>query len=89
VESNDYDDDDVDDVVVFKPAFARNDYNMSPSMPIDPEPYLPFATKNYDIFKSNGKLYEIYGSSNFYEVRQDLQFVRDNMDRFLRQQNWI
>ncbi len=44
---------------------------------------------NCHIFKSNSKLYEIYGSSNFYEVRQDLQFVRDNMDRFLRQQNWI
>jgi hypothetical protein len=43
---------------------------------------------NCHIFKSNSKLYEIYGSSNFYEVRQDLQFVRDNMDRFLRQQNW-
>jgi biotin operon repressor len=40
------------------------------------------------IFKSNSELYEIYGSSNFYEVRKDLQFVRDNMDRFLRQQNW-
>ena len=44
---------------------------------------------NCHIFKSNYKLYEIYGSSNFFEVRQDLQFVRDNMDRFLRQQNWI
>lgn len=41
------------------------------------------------IFKSNSELYKIYGSSNFYEVRQDLQFVRDNLDRFLRQQNWI
>ncbi len=41
------------------------------------------------IFKSNNELYKIYGSSNFYEVRQDLKFVRDNMDRFLRQQNWI
>lgn len=41
------------------------------------------------IFKSNSELYEIYGSSNFYEIRQDLQFVRENMDRFLRQQNWI
>ncbi len=41
------------------------------------------------IFKSNSELYEIYSSSKFYEVRQDLQFVRDNMDRFLRQQNWI
>lgn len=41
------------------------------------------------IFKSNSELYEIYNSSNFYEVRKDLQFVRDNMDRFLRQQNWI
>jgi hypothetical protein len=44
---------------------------------------------NCHIFKSNSELYEIYSSSNFYEVRQDLQFVRDNMDRFLRQQNWI
>ena len=41
------------------------------------------------IFKSNSELYEIYGSTNFYEIRQDLQFVRENMDRFLRQQNWI
>jgi biotin operon repressor len=44
---------------------------------------------NCHIFKSNSELYEIYNSSNFYEVRQDLQFVRDNMDRFFRQQNWI
>ena len=53
--------------------------------------YLFFGNKFIDdchIFKSNSELYEIYGSSNFYEVRQDLQFVRDNMDRFLRQKNW-
>lgn len=41
------------------------------------------------IFKSNSELYKIYGLSNFYEIRQDLLFVRENMDRFLRQQNWI
>lgn len=40
------------------------------------------------IFKSNSDLYKIYGSSNFYEVRKDLQFVRENLDRFLRQKNW-
>lgn len=54
--------------------------------------YLFFGDKFIEdchIFKSNRALYEIYGSSNFHEVREDLQFVRDNMDRFLRQQNWI
>lgn len=43
---------------------------------------------NCHIFKSNHELYKIYGTSNFYEIRQDLQFVRDNMDSFLRQKNW-
>jgi hypothetical protein len=40
---------------------------------------------NCHIFKSNKELYEIYGSSNFFEVRMDLIFVRENMNRFLRQ----
>jgi biotin operon repressor len=53
--------------------------------------YLFFGNNFIDdcnIFKSNKELYEIYGSSNFYEIRQDLQFVRENMDRILRQKNW-
>jgi hypothetical protein len=45
--------------------------------------------ENCHIFKSNNELYEIYGSSNFYEVRKDLIYVRDNMDRFLRQKTFI
>lgn len=45
--------------------------------------------ENGHIFKSNNELYQIYGFSNFFEVRKDLTFVRVNMDRFLRQQNWI
>lgn len=40
---------------------------------------------NCHIFKSNKELYEIYGSSNFFEVRMDLIFVRENMNRFLQQ----
>jgi hypothetical protein len=44
---------------------------------------------NCHIFKSNNELYEIYGSSNFYEVREDLIFVKENMDRFLRQKTFI
>ena len=44
---------------------------------------------NGHIFKSNNELYKIYGSSNFYEVRKDLIYVRDNMDRFLRQKTFI
>ena len=36
------------------------------------------------INKSNHELYEIYGSSNFFQVRKDLIFIRENMDRFLR-----
>jgi hypothetical protein len=45
--------------------------------------------ENCHIFKSNNELYKIYGSSNFYEVRKDLIYVRDNMDRFLRQKTFI
>jgi hypothetical protein len=45
--------------------------------------------ENCHIFKNNNELYEIYGSSNFYEVRQDLTYVRENMDRFLRLSNLI
>jgi biotin operon repressor len=41
------------------------------------------------VFKSNNELYEIYGSSNFYDVRQYLTFARENMDRFLRQKTFI
>ena len=49
--------DDLDDVVVFKPAFSRNDFSSnSPSIPMDAEPYLPFANKQYHNFKSNGSL---------------------------------
>jgi transposase len=44
---------------------------------------------NCHIFKSNQELYEIYGFSNFYEVRKDLIFVRENMDRFLRYTTFI
>ena len=52
----DDDDDDMDDVVVFKPAFSRTDFSISPSIPMDAEPYLPFAaTRN---FNSNGSLHE-------------------------------
>jgi hypothetical protein len=40
---------------------------------------------NCHIFKSNKELYDIYGFSNFFEVRMDLIFVRENMNRFLRQ----
>lgn len=50
------DDDDMDDVVVFRPAFSRNDFSMSPSIPMDPEPYLPFANKHYHGFNSTGSL---------------------------------
>jgi hypothetical protein len=45
--------------------------------------------ENCHIFKSNNELYEIYGSTNFYQVRKDLIYVRDNMDRFLRQKTFI
>jgi hypothetical protein len=41
------------------------------------------------IFKSNKELYKIYGFSNFSEVREDLIFVKDNMDKFLRQKTFI
>jgi hypothetical protein len=49
----------------------------------------PEFNDNCHIFKSNNELYEIYGSSNFYEVREDLIFVKENMDRFLRQKTFI
>jgi hypothetical protein len=52
----DDDGDDMDDVVVFKPAFSRNDFNTSPSIPMDAEPYLPFLTSRN--FNSNGSLHE-------------------------------
>ena len=39
---------------------------------------------SFHVFKSNQELYEIYGTSNFFEVRGELLFVRENMDRFLR-----
>lgn len=54
--------------------------------------YLFFGQNFIDdchIFKNNNELYEIYGFSNFSEVRTDLTFVRDNMDRFLRQKTFI
>ncbi|NGZ45456.1 hypothetical protein EWU23_13305 [Cytophagaceae bacterium 50C-KIRBA] len=44
---------------------------------------------NGDLFKSYNELYQQYGFENFIEVRQDLTFVRDNMDKFLRQKNLI
>ena len=44
---------------------------------------------NCHILKSNQELYEIYGSSNFYEVRSDLTFIRENMERFLRYNTFI
>lgn len=44
---------------------------------------------NGDLFKSNNELYQQYGFENFIEVRQDLTFVRDNMDKFLQQKNLI
>ena len=39
---------------------------------------------NGDLLKSNKELYELYGFENFREIRQDLNYVRDNMDYFLR-----
>ena len=50
--------DDLDDVVVFKPAFSRNDFSISPSIPMDIEPYLPFSNKQYHNFKSNDSLHD-------------------------------
>ena len=41
------------------------------------------------ILKCNNELYGIYGFSNFSEVREDLMFVKDNIDRFLRQKTFI
>jgi len=49
----------------------------------------PSIIEDCYIFKSNQELYEIYGSSNFYEVRSDLTYVRENMDRFLRYSTYI
>ncbi len=39
---------------------------------------------NFHVFKTNQELYGIYGTSNFYEVRDDLMFVKENMEKFLR-----
>ena len=44
---------------------------------------------SFHVFKSNQELYEIYGTSNFYEVRNELLFVRENMDRFLRYKTFV
>jgi len=51
-------DDDVDDVVVFKPAFSRNT-----ALDNTAEPFLPFST-NYHSFNSNGSLHDKWNSNN-------------------------
>lgn len=43
----------------------------------------PSIINDFHILKSNNELYKIYGFSNFSEVREDLMFVKENMDRFL------
>lgn len=49
----------------------------------------PEIIEKYHILKSNKELYEIYGFENFSDVRQHLTFVKENMDKFLRQKNLI
>lgn len=43
--------------------------------------------ENCHILKSNKELYQIYESSNFFEVRMDLAFVQQNLNRFLQQKS--
>jgi hypothetical protein len=45
----------------------------------------PSIINDFHILKSNNELYKMYGGfSNFSDVRDDLMFVKENMDRFLR-----
>jgi hypothetical protein len=58
--SIDANDDDVDDVVVFKPAFSRNAVASNNGA----EPFVPFSTNHYHSFSSNGSLHDKWNSNN-------------------------
>lgn len=44
---------------------------------------------NGNIFKSNNELYKEYGFGNFKDIREDLMFVKDNLNRFIRDSRYI